>query len=218
MDTTKFKFTHFIACLAILTLMISCNKKVDKQADTLEIYTVKTDGTNYAPDTMTYYQTTHTENGKIQKIEFYHSNGNLKGIEKYHYVDGQEQPNESKYYGPDDKLLSYYVLSYDKNGNKVMAAAYDGSNDQLLRRETFDYDDKGNVLTKRIKNALDVTQRIYSFKRDAKGNETSMVVSDPQGEIIANERYKITKVDTAGLWIEKYGIVNDVPKTFHVKK
>lgn len=209
-----------ILVMAILTCLIalSCKKDVKRDVSTLEIYTVKTNGENFAPDTLAYYETTHKEDGMIQKIEFYHSNGNLKGIEKYHYKDSDNLPDESKYYGPDDKLLSYYVLSYDKKGNKVMSAAYDASNDELLRRETFDYDANGYMTAKRIKNANDETQRIYTFVNDAKGNELSMRVENTDGSLVALERYQITKQDKEGKWIEKYGIINDVPKTFHVKK
>lgn len=206
----------FVAFIGIIA--ISCKNDVKKDVSTLEIYTVQTDGETYAPDTMAYYETTHKKNGMIQKIEFYHSNGKLKGIEKYHYKDSDELPDESKYYGPDDKLLSYYVLSYDKKGNKVMSAAYDASNDELLRRETFDYDANGYMTAKRIKNAQDVTQRIYTFVNDDKGNELSMTVTNTDGTLVASERYQITKQDKDGTWIEKYGIVNDEPKTFHVKK
>lgn len=201
-----------------ILLFISCKSDIKKEVSTLEIYTVKTDGETYAPDTLAFYETTHTENGKIQKIEFYHSNGNLKGIEKYHYKNSEEFPFESKYYGADDKLLSYYLLSYDKKGNKVMTAAYDASNDELLRRETFDYDANGFMVTKRIKNSNDETQRIYSFVNDEKGNELSMNVENTDGSLVASERYQLTNLDSEGKWIEKYGIVNDIPKTFHVKK
>lgn len=206
--------------LALIMIMgfVACKNDSNRAAETLEIYTVKTNGTTYAPDTMMFYETTHTVDGQLEKKEFYHSNGNLKGVEKYQYVSGQIQPNGSKYYAPDGKLLSYYVLSYDKNGNKVMSAAYEGDTDELLRLETYEYDNQGNVTVKRIKNSNDITQRIYAFNRDQKGNETSMVVTDGNGNSIANERYQITKVDSSGLWIEKYGIVNEVPKTFHVKK
>jgi len=206
----------FVALTCIIA--ISCKKDSKKDISTLEIYTVLTDGETYAPDTLAYYETTHINDGMIQKIEFYHSNGNLKGIEKYHYKDSDNLPDESKYYGPNDKLLSYYVLSYDKKGNKVMSAAYDASNDELLRRETFDYDTNGFMTAKRIKNANDETQRIYSFVNDTKGNALTMKVANTDGTLVASERYKITKADENGEWIEKYGIVNDIPKTFHVKK
>lgn len=212
----RIELITFIALICAVT--ISCNKESQKDIGTLEIYTVQTDGENFAPDTLAYYETTHKTDNMIQKIEYYYSSGNLKGIEKYHYKNSDTLPYESKYYGPDDKLLSYYVLSYDKKGNKVMSAAYDGANDELLRRETFDYDNGGNITAKRIKNANDETQRIYSFTRDAKGNELTMNVKDTDGTIVATERYQITKQDANGKWIEKYGIVNDVPKTFHVKK
>jgi len=208
-----------IALVALICIVtISCKKDTKREISTLEIYTVQTDGENYAPDTMAYYETTHKKNGMIQKIEFYHSNGKLKGIEKYQYKDSDNLPDESKYYGPDDKLLSYYVLSYDKKGNKVMSAAYDASNDELLRRETFDYDENGFMTAKRIKNANDETQRIYTFQNDDKGNELFMTVTNTDGSLVAQERYQITNQDKEGKWIEKYGIVNDVPKTFHVKK
>lgn len=202
----------------ICVAMVSCKKDSAKDISTLEIYTVQTDGENFAPDTLAYYETTHKTDNMIQKIEYYYSNGNLKGIEKYHYKDSDTLPYESKYYGPDDKQLSYYLLSYNKKGNKVMSAAYDASNDELLRRETFDYDNGGNITAKRIKNASDETQRIYTFTRDAKGNELTMNVENIDGSLVAAERYQITKIDGNGQWIEKYGIVNDVPKTFHVKK
>ena len=206
----------FVALICVA--MVSCKKGSTKDISTLEIYTVQTDGENFAPDTLAYYETTHKTDNMIQKIEYYYSNGNLKGIEKYHYKDSDTLPYESKYYGPDDKQLSYYLLSYDKKGNKVMSAAYDASNDELLRRETFDYDNGGNITAKRIKNANDETQRIYTFTRDAKGNELTMNVENIDGSLVAAERYQITKIDGNGQWIEKYGIVNDVPKTFHVKK
>lgn len=208
-----------ILTIAMLSILLyACKNDSKVEVDTLEIYTVKTNGTDFEPDTLAFYETTHTYQGMIQKIEYYHSNGNLKGIEKYHYKSSDTLAHESKYYGPDDKLLSYYILSYDKKGNKVMSAAYDASNDELLRRETFDYDNDGNVKVKRIKNANDETQRIYKFTRDAKGNEIAMSVEDTDGSLIAQERYQITLVDEKGKWIEKYGIINDVPKTFHIKK
>jgi len=207
-----------LAIIASVCITISCATDIKKDISTLEIYTVQTNGETYAPDTMAYYETTHKENSMIQKIEFYYSNGKLKGIEKYQYKDEDNLPDESKYYGPDDKLLSYYVLSYDKKGNKVMSAAYDASNDELLRRETFDYDANGYMTAKRIKNANDVTQRIYTFENDEKGNELSMKVANTDGSLVASETYQITKLDKDGKWIEKYGIINDVPKTFHVKK
>lgn len=206
----------FVALLYIA--LVSCKKDSKIDIDTLEIYTVQTDGENFAPDTLAYYETSHKSDNMIQKIEYYYSNGNLKGIEKYHYKGTDTLPYESKYYGPDDKLLSYYVLSYDKKGNKVMSAAYDAANDELLRRETFDHDNNGHIKAKRIKNANDETQRIYTFTRDDKGNELTMVVEDANGALVAAERYQITKLDAQGKWVEKYGIVNDVPKTFHVKK
>lgn len=206
-----------LAVLAII-VMASCQKESITDISTLEIYTVQTNGENFAPDTLAYYETTHKEDRMIQKIEYYYSNGNLKGIEKYQYKNADTLPYESKYYAPDDKLLSYYVLSYDKKGNKVMSAAYDAANDELLRRETFDYDMSGNITAKRIKNANDETQRIYTFTRDDKGNELTMNVENTDGTLVAAERYQITKLDPNGKWIEKYGIVNDIPKTFHVKK
>ena len=210
---------EIIAFVAVLCIaLVSCKKDSKNDINTLEIYTVQTNGENYAPDTLAYYETTHKADNMIQKTEYYYSNGNLKGIEKYHYKNADTLPYESKYYAPDDKLLSYYVLSYDKKGNKVMSAAYDASNDELLRRETFDYDNGGNITAKRIKNADDETQRIYRFTRDAKGNELTMNVENIDGSLVAAERYQITKLDANGKWVEKYGIVNDVPKTFHVKK
>lgn len=196
----------------------SCNSSSDTQVDTLEIYSVKTDGSNYAADTLAFYETTHREDNKIMKIEYYHGNGYLKGVEKYAYKAGDTLPYESKYYAPDGKLLSYYKLSYDNKGNKVMSAAYDANNDELLRRETFDYDEHNEISVKRIKNASDETQRIYQFGRDDKGNALTMTVSAKDGALIAEEVYHITLKDDDGRWIEKFGIVSGEPKTFHIRK
>lgn len=95
-----------------------------------------------------------------------------------------------------------------------MSAANDASNHEPLGRNTFDSTNSDNITAKRIKNIHNETQRIYTFIRDSEDNELIINAEIIKCTLVAAERYQITKIDADGQWIEKYGILNDVPKTF----
>ena len=47
----------------------SCKKTINKEIDTLEIYTAQFEGDTYRAGDMTFYQTSHKENNMLQRIE-----------------------------------------------------------------------------------------------------------------------------------------------------
>lgn len=144
----------------------------------------------------------------------YDIEGNLVGKELAVFDEKYDQPVGSRYYTPEDSLLSYYSIKYDKNNNKLSKWGFDGSTEELLRMESFSYDNKGNMITKEIRDAASQLQRTYQFKYDAFGNETMLTVLDSEGNELLSESYKISKFTDDKKWLENWAWRNDKPVVY----
>ena len=205
--------------LSTIVLFFSCSTKesVKPVTEILEVYGTKDDGTGYVRGEMKHYESKHYSKGLHKETLFYEANGELKGKELFLYNGSESMPSGSEYYDGYNNLLSYYKITYDKEGNKTRSEAYEGESDELLRIETFSYED-GNRKSKEIRDNNNRIQRSFHFTFDKYGNEIEMKVIEGDGNVIATEKYEITEIYADNTWREKWGFVNDVPTTFQILK
>jgi hypothetical protein len=219
MSSTIFKcITGFFV---LVWLLYSCKSKDAHSpavaypgSETLEIYAATNDGKGYAQDSLLYKEVTTYKAGKKSTITYYDKNLSIKGIEHVKY-DANGVESGLDYVDNNAQLMSYYKHTTDQKGLKVSSTAFEGKTHEVLRIEQYQYDDNNKLKIKDLLSSELVIQRRYNYNNDAQGDVVGMTIQDAKGDTIAVEHYKITKYDDQKRWIEKWGFINDAPKTMH---
>lgn len=205
-----------------LLAIISCKEKSltldknDTNTESLEIFTAKSDGKGYIKDSLIYKEVTSYQKGNKISTTYFEANGNKYGIESFKYDDNGGLLH-ADYKDAKDSLLSYYKYICDNKGTQVSSTAFDASNDQALRIEKYGHDSNNKLMLKEIYSTNNVLQRRYTFENDTEGLAQVMYVVGAVGDTIAIETYKYTKYDNKKRWTEKWGFVNDQPKTCYLR-
>ncbi|MFZ1751754.1 MAG: hypothetical protein WAU01_16255 [Saprospiraceae bacterium] len=205
----------FTISIILILALLGCKNEQSKTLEKIEIYNTKGDGTNREKGQLMYKEITHMNGIKKEYTEYFNEDGTSRGKEVFIYEGASAMPEGSEYFDPANTLLSYYKYVYNNKDLKVNAIAFEGKTDEKLRIESYDYDPAGHMIKKEIKDAANLTDRIYIFANDHDGNQTEMTIIDQAGDTIAVEKYQITQKDDQNKWIEKWGFVNGTPKTFH---
>ena len=206
----------FIISIILLT---SCNDKklLTPSTEVLEVYGTVEDTDGYRKGDLMHYESKNFKDSKHIETIYYNGQGEAKGREIFIYKNDNDPPSKSEYRDPENNLLSYYQLEYNREEQKIKSLGYDGKNGELLRIEAFDYKD-GNRTKKEIRNSADELQQVFVFNFDEFGNETEMIVLNGNNDTIAVETYQITQRDEKNKWLEKWGFLNDKPSTYQILK
>jgi len=159
----------------------------------------------------------YDENGNEIQYRIYNSDGSLQGSEVKDFSETKNPP-KSYYYDHKDELISYYKIEYDDQNRVSRKLGFDASNDELLRIELYHYDSQSNRIAKEIRSADDRIQKIQNFTFDPYGNEISIAMINENNEEYYKEVFEITSRDKEQKWLQRWGLVNGVPKTFTVKR
>lgn len=212
---------YFIICLGILLTFTNCKDTNNRKqsgintVERLEIFGVKPEIKE--KDTLLYVEQL-VKSGEKEASKTYFDQSNVEvGKETYLYEAEATLPYGSNYTGPDGKNLSYYRYVYNGQNQKVMMVAFDGQNDAILRYERYQYDANGHLTVKEISDANLQPNRNYIFENDKYGNVNSMTILGENADTIAIETYKTTKYDDQQTWVEKWGFIDDLPKTYYIK-
>lgn len=206
-----------------LFLLLSCSQE-EKQRPVLkqeknQVWSIAEVDGEFQKDAITYLDSyEYDEDGNEIGHMLYDVDGTIMGKELSVFNDGFKQPVGTRYYTPEDSLLSYYTLKYDDDGNKISRNGYDASNDELLRIESYAYDKKGNMVRKDIKDAAGRIQSTFIFSYDAFGNKTSLTIKDANDNVRIAEDYRITKFDKDKQWLENWSWRNDAPVNFRTRE
>lgn len=203
-----------------MLLFAGCQKSNDshKKIENLEIYQTTGDEKTLAAGPMTHHESTEYSGNRKVSTTYYTTDGLIKGKEMFYYENENDTiPYKADYVDAQQKLLSYY--KYIKNGKDQLIASYafDASTHELLRVEQYYYA-KSVMTSKRIFDAQLNPSRRYAFTHDLYGNETGFQVYNEADSIVANEVFKITKMDEHNKWTEKWGFANGKPVTKHIRK
>lgn len=209
-----------ISAIFILTICIACKEETSKEksgshAEILEIYSAVVDGEAYEKGTLTYKEHKEFRGDQEFGTIYYNTDGSQKGKSIMVYEEDPKHPVGFQYFDNSDSLLVYYQFTYNDNGEQVAQQAFDASNKELLRIERYKFDKKGNKTVKEVRNAMDEVMQRYNFTFDGFGNERGMMVDRGNGAPIDVYTYKIVAYDEDKKWTEKWGFVNDIPKTYH---
>jgi hypothetical protein len=210
-------YKYLLCTLAFGVIVSSCqNKKstASTYTERLEIYDAKGDSSGYTKHALVYIEIATYVDSIKSKTEFLNPDNTSKGKELV-TMNKDGQPEGSEYYGANDTLLSYYKFVYDNNGKKVSSTAFDAANNEVLRMEKYAYDGNNFLSQKDIFDANNVLNRRYIFTNDIYGNLTQMSILNGNLEEIAIETYKIIQYDDQKKWTQKWGFINDEPKTYH---
>lgn len=207
--------------IALILLFVGCNEKTEpflKQEKNQVWSVIEVDG-EHRKDKITFLETYEfDEDGYEIGHLIYDTEGQLSGKELSVFDEDFEHPIGTRYYSPEDSLLSYYSLKYNDKNQKISKWGFDASNDELLRMENFTYDKSGNMIRKDILSADNVLQSSFAFTYDAFGNKTAMILKDANGQELLTESYKITKLDDEKRWLENWGWRNDKPYSYRVRE
>lgn len=159
----------------------------------------------------------YDEQGNEVQYRIYNPDGTLQGSEVKDFSESKTPP-KSYFYDHRDHLISYYKIEYNEQDRISRKLGFDATNDELLRIEQFHYDNQGNRIAKEIRSADDKIQKIQNFSFDPYGNETSIAMINDKNEEYYKEIFEITSRDKDQKWLQRWGRVNGVPKTFTVKR
>jgi hypothetical protein len=210
----------YLLGFAILTLMSACqNTQSDnKRVENLEIYQTTGDEKTMTAGPMTHHESTEYLGNRKVATTYYATDGMVKGKEVFYYENEKDStPVKADYIDDKQKLLSYYKYIKDGNDRLIASYAFDASTDELLRVEQYYYT-KSTMTSKRIFDSQLNPSRRYAFTHDMYGNETGFQVYNQADSLVANEVFKITKMDKHNKWSEKWGFANGKPLTKHVRK
>jgi len=189
------------------------------KTERLEAVTLESFNVENAPEgepkitTLKYKDVKYFRGKRLVRQDFYEVDNTLKGFE---VITKTGDIGVSNYYSPDSNLLAIYHLTYSPNSELIVKKeGFDGQSKELLRVENFTYDLKTAAInSKTIHDASGQMVRGFVMTLDDKGNETEVKILNPDGNQVAKETYQIAKSDTEGKWLERWGKVNDVTKTF----
>lgn len=213
----------FLSLLSISVIALAC--AADKQktpkgawAEITAMYNVKVvDGSHQQGD-LQYKE--HVEYRGEQEFGtiYYNPDGSVRGKTVMIYEEDKIKPVGYQYFDANDSLLVFYQYGYGEKGQHISTHAFQAGNNELLRIEAFSYDDNGNIKAKEIRNADNIAQKTFAFTYDDHGNEKSMIIDNGPAKGLQQYNYRVTKMDDDKKWLEKWGFVNDEPKTFHTRK
>ena len=212
-----------ILSLLTVLLFIGCkesptpspDKKTSYSSESIEIYRAVPDGQGYKYDSLLYVEQNFFDKSIKKESHFLNPDKSLKGKELFVFKDRDTVPYRSDYSDQDGNLLSYYAFVYDKNNRKISSAAFDGNTNDALRFERYIYDKNGHLSEKTIVDSDFNPSRKYIFVNDLYGNVTSMYILNEAQDTIGTEVYKIMQYTNDKRWTEKWGFINNVPKTFY---
>jgi len=215
----KYSAAKYLLLLTIVvTSMMSWKDAIPTAKTTterLDIFGVKPD--KKEKDSLLYVELLDKSGDKELTKIYYDKSNTEVGKETYLYQNDTALPYGSSYTGPDGKILSYYRYVYNAHGQKVLLAAFDAADDSILRYERYSYDANGHLAIKEISDASLKPNRQFIFENDKFGNINTMTILGENADTIAVETYKTTKMDDKQRWVEKWGFIDDNPKTFHIK-
>ncbi|WP_235295888.1 hypothetical protein [Portibacter marinus] len=202
---------------------MSCKNEEDPKSYLIkeknQVWSVKEVDGEFSKDQLTYLETyEYDSDGNEIGHLIYNTDGELNGKELSVFDDNHTRPIGTRYYTPQDSLLSYYHLTYNEKGEKITRKGFDAATDELLRIERFSYDDKGNMIRKEIRTHEDQLLASYVFKYDEFGNKTDMASYNGEGIERVREIYKITKRDNENQWLENWGWQGERPVTFRTRE
>lgn len=205
-----------IILLAFCISAIACQQNADYPTNiSLERWTVTGDKGSKEKEAIQYLETTQYDKSGEEKARlFYDQNKNLAAKEIRIFEEGTFVPKGSQYKDAKDSLLSYYVFETDSEDQIIKSKAFDANSDELLRIEKFKYNSSGHLIEKTILSSEGLPVRIMKYIVDEKGNEEQVQVLQGDGTEVLTEVFDITKFNKQGLWIEKWGYVNDKPFSF----
>lgn len=183
--------------------------------ETIEIYRAIQDGQGYKYDSLLYVEMNFFDQNQKTETHFLNPDKSLKGKEMYQFKDRDTVPFRSDYLDKDGKLMSYYSFIYDKKNRKISSAAFDGNTDDALRFERYKYDKNGHLSEKTIVDGEFDPSRKFVFINDLYGNVTTMYILNESNDTIGTEVYKIMQYTADKKWTEKWGFINDIPKTYY---
>jgi hypothetical protein len=204
------KYSFFIV---FFLFTFACKEDLTYE-EMLSIYTTKQDQKGYVKDSLIYQESILYQGDKKVLTTYFDSKSRKYGFESFIY-DNRGAIIQADYKDSKDSILSYYKYICDSKGKQISSTAFDASNDQPLRTENYEYDFNNKLKVKEIFNTENILQRRYTFENDSNGLPNTMYVTDHQGDTIATEVYKYTKYDDKKRWTEKWGFVNDIPKTYY---
>ncbi len=201
-----------LTTMVLLSLLACRDGQVLTKVESLEIFKVEGNEANKKPSELTYKEVKfYNDDNFLYQQHYYSVDNKLKGFEVIK-KDGNKAV--SNYYALDSTILAIYEIEFD-GVKEVSRKGYDGQSKEHLRTETYTYDANENRIGKEIYTSDGALTRIFGFTHDAYGNEIGFSIKDDSGKMLTQEEYKISKSDSQNRWIEKWGYVNDMPKTFH---
>ena len=201
-----------LSTLIMISLLACKDGQAPVLVESLEIFKVEGNESNKKPTELTYKEVKFFDKENYLYQQHYYSIDNkLKGFE---VIKRDGRKAVSNYYALDSTILAIYNIEY--NGvHEVSRKGYDGQTKEHLRTETYSYDTDGNRIGKEIFTSDGTLTRVFGFNHDTNGNEIGFSIRDNANNLLTQETYVITKSDDQSRWLEKWGYVNEQPKTFH---
>lgn len=187
----------------------------NSKTEIIKIYNAIQDGSGYKHGDLLYVEKNIWNKGQKSETHYLNPDNSLKGKEIQKFIGNDTLSSGADYFDSTGKLLSYYRFIYDNSGKKTSSEAFDGSTNEVLRFEKYTYDHNGFLASKTIVDQNFYPSRKYVFTNDFYGNVTEMFILNENQDTIGKETYKIMQYDDEKQWLEKWGFVNDTPKTYY---